>query len=143
MNDQIQLPWHFWLIGVLALLWNGFGCFDYFMTRSHNAAHLAQFPPEVIAWVDSAPLYASTGWGLGVWGALVGAILLLLRRALAVWAFVISLVGLALSSIWQHLLSTPPPTMPAGSGIMAGVIWVVAIGLLYYSWRAKRCGWLR
>lgn len=142
MNDQIKLPWHFWLIGLAALLWNGFGCFDYFMTRSHNAAYLAQFPPGMIAWLDSAPLYASIGWGLGVWGALAGAVLLLLRRALAVWAFALSMLGLALSSAWQHLLSTPP-AMPPGTNVIAGVIWIIAIGLLYYSWRAKARGWLR
>jgi hypothetical protein len=29
---NIVTPWHLWLVGVLALLWNSFGAFDYVMT---------------------------------------------------------------------------------------------------------------
>ena len=56
----------------LALLWNCFGCFDYLMTQMRNTDYLASAMPSVdpnamLAWVDSLPIYAQIGWGLGVW----------------------------------------------------------------------------
>ena len=41
-------PWHLWLIGVLALAWNGAGAVDYVMTKTRNAAYLGSFTPEQI-----------------------------------------------------------------------------------------------
>ena len=29
MNSMtVKTPWHLWVVGVLALLWNGFGAYD-------------------------------------------------------------------------------------------------------------------
>ena len=65
-------PTHLWIVGVLALIWNAFGCYDYLMTRMRNTEYLASMMPEVdpnamLAWVDSFPIWAQFGWGLGVW----------------------------------------------------------------------------
>src|SRR5215210_1684655 len=79
-----RAPVHLWIVGVLALLWNAIGCYDYFMTRTRNTDYLASMMPDVdpnamLAWVDAFPLYAQIGWGLGVWAGLAGSVLLLLR----------------------------------------------------------------
>jgi hypothetical protein len=37
--DDVQAakaPVHLWIVGFLSLLWNGFGCYDYLMTRMRN-----------------------------------------------------------------------------------------------------------
>lgn len=44
MSDEIivvtpaKRPVHLWIVGVLATVWNLFGCYDYFMTRTQGAA---------------------------------------------------------------------------------------------------------
>src|SRR5438270_8924813 len=92
-----RTPAHLWVVGILSLLWNCFGAYDYLMTRMHNMAYLSHSgdPNAVIAWVDSMPLYAQIGWGLGVWGGLLGAVLLLMRSRYALWAFIVSPIGMA------------------------------------------------
>ena len=82
--------------------------------------------------VAAFPAWAIVAWGLGTWGAFVGSIGLLLRKAWSVWAFGISLAGLALSSLHQFVLSEG---MGGGSGekMFMGVIWVIAILLLLYA----------
>jgi len=86
MQDAVsaRAPAHLWIIGILSLLWSGFGCYDYVMTRMRNTDYLAEMMPTVdpnamLAWVDSFPIWAQFGWGLGVWGGLLGSVLLLMR----------------------------------------------------------------
>lgn len=30
---RVATPWHLWVVGVVAVLWNAFGCWDYTMTH--------------------------------------------------------------------------------------------------------------
>ena len=44
-----RVPVHLWIVGVLALLWNGFGCFDYLLTNLKNETYLRQFTADQLA----------------------------------------------------------------------------------------------
>lgn len=138
-----RTPAHLWIVGVLALLWNGFGCYDYLMTRMRNTDYLASMMPTVdpdatLAWVDAFPVWAQFGWGLGVWAGLVGALLLLVRSRWAVLALGLSLVGAILGLGYQIVAA---PTLPGAEGAMFEVIpfviILVAIALFLYA-RAMR-----
>jgi hypothetical protein len=142
-----RAPAHLWITGIVALLWNAFGCYDYMMSRMHNADYLKSMMPDVdpavaFAFVDSMPLYASIGWGLGVWGGLLGAILLLMRSRYAVHAFALSLLGMILSFGYQLFVAK---NVPAGmdSPVVPAIIFVVGLFLLWYAARMNRAGALR
>ena len=147
---QARTPMHLWIVGLLSLLWNCFGAYDYLMTRTHNLAYLKSSMPGVdpnaaLAWIEGMPMYAQVGWGLGVWFALLGSVLLLVRSRWAVWSFGISLIG-ALLSIGYQLVLAPP--MPGASDspamkIMPAVIIVVAVALFYYARAMEKKGVLR
>ena len=32
MADGMKTPWHLWVVGVVSLLWNGFGGYDFIMS---------------------------------------------------------------------------------------------------------------
>ena len=36
MDQAMKKPTHLWIVGFLALIWNGIGCYDYVMTRVRN-----------------------------------------------------------------------------------------------------------
>ena len=80
MNEAVKTPWHLWAVGIISLLWNAFGAFDYVMTKLKNPEYMAAFTPEQQAYFYSFPLWANLGWALGVWGSVLGSILLLARR---------------------------------------------------------------
>ena len=54
-----------------------------------------------IGYMLSMPAWMSAFWALGVWGSVLGSVLLLVRSRHAVTAFLLSLVGLAISCIYQ------------------------------------------
>jgi len=144
-----RTPAHVWIVGIVSLLWSCVGCYDYVMTRMRNTDYLAKMMPKVdpnamLAWVDSFPLYAQIGWGLGVWGGLLGSILLLMRSRYAVWAFGLSLIGAVLGLGYQIALA--PPLAGADdmlSKLMPYVIILIAVGLFLYARAQAAKGVLR
>ena len=151
--DDVQTakaPIHLWIVGLLSLAWNGFGCYDYLMTRMRNLDYFRAMAPDsdpeaMLAWVDGFPIYAQFGWGLGVWGGLLGSVLLLMRHRWAVPALGLSLLGAILGLGYQIVLAPPAPP-PMNEGAMAMMPWVIiliAAGLYYYAHRQKQAGVLR
>ncbi|WP_068074048.1 hypothetical protein [Novosphingobium lentum] len=133
-------PWHLWAIGTISLLWNSFGCYDYTMTNLRDAKYLAQFPPEVIGYLDTMPGWLTAFWALGVWGSIAGSVLLLLRSRHAVTAFAVSLLGLAVSQGYQFVTGRPDAMKGSAMLVMTVVIWGALIFFLWYAARMKRQG---
>ena len=134
-----RTPMHLWVVGALATLWNGFGAYDYWMTRSRNTDYLAGMMPTVdpqamLAWVDAFPIWAQIGWGLGVWMGLLGSLMLLARSRWAAHAFALSLVGMVLSFGYQFTSSPPPGAAGEGLAALAPLaIIAVGIALFFYA----------
>ncbi len=138
-----KTPWHLWAVGALGILWNGFGCFDYFMTQTKGDEWMrsAGMTEAQIAFMHQAPAWLTAVWAIGVWGGLLGAIFLLLRNKLAVPVFVASLASYALSLV-HNLVISPMP----GAGehmIMFLVILAGCVFFVWYSMRAAKQGLLR
>lgn len=138
-------PLSFWVISTMSLLWNCVGALDYFMTQTRNPTWLAEFTPDQLEYFTSFPPVMEAAWAFGVWGALLGSILLLLRSKFAVWSFALSLIGLFISTIWQSFGSEINAyTMMGITGVvMTAVIWIIAIALLLYARRMHARGVLR
>jgi len=138
-TTQTRAPAHLWVVGVLSLLWNAIGAFDYTATKLRLDFYMNQFTPEQLDYFYNFPAWATVGWALGVWAALGGSIGLLLRKAWAVTAFAVSLVGLAISSLYNVVLSGGMEIMGAGGVAFTVVIWVIAILLFVYTrWQSRR-----
>lgn len=143
-NAETRAPAHLWIVGVLALLWNGFGCFDYLMTNLKNRTYLAQLTADQLAYMDNLPAWLTGVWAVGVWGGLAGSVLLLMRSRHAVWVFGLSFFGAVVGMGYQMFMTDMPASMKQGAmAIMPWVIIVVAAFLLWYSWNAEKKGVLR
>ena len=144
MNESVKTPLHLWIVGALATIWNAFGAFDYLMTQTRNADYLANFTDPQRIYFESFPVWMEATWALGVWCGLIGSLLLLLRSRFAATAFAVSLAGLAASTLYQYVLSTPPEEMTQGTMLVMNlVIWAIAIGLLWYAVMLRGRGVLR
>src|SRR6476619_4296129 len=107
-SAQARAPMYLWIVGILTLLWNGFGCYDYLMTRMRNTDYLKSMMPDMdpnamLAYVDALPFWAAAGWGLGVWMGLAGSLLLLTRSRHAVWTLGLSFAGAVIGLGYQMM----------------------------------------
>jgi len=132
-ESRRKTPVHLWIVGVLSLLWNAMGAFDYLATHLRLDFYMSQFSQEQLAYFYGFPAWAVAGWAFGVWGAFAGSIGLLLRKKWAVWAFGISLAGMVVSSIYNLVLSDGVRIMGSGAMVFTAIIWAVAIFLFLYA----------
>lgn len=135
-------PWHLWAVGGLALLWNGYGGYDYVMTQTNNAAYLAQFTAEQRAYFDSFPMWMEAVWAIGVWGAVLGSVLLLLRSKWAFHAFLASLIAFAVSVVYGQVTGGSAIMGTTGM-IFSAVIFLLGLGFVMYSRAMASKGVLR
>lgn len=136
-------PGHLWAIGVISLLWNAFGCYDYAMTQVRDPATMAAMTPETIAYLDAMPAWLTAFWAIGVWGSLAGSLLLLGRSRHAVIAFAASLLGLAVSQLYQMATDRPQEMSGTAMAIFMAIIWGALALFLTYAVCMKRAGVLR
>jgi len=141
-----RTPWHLWLVGTVSLLWNAFGAFDFVSTTTRGETYMREmgFDQAMIDYFNAMPAWMYVPWTLGVWGAVIGSILLLLRKRLAVIAFALSLVGALVSLVYGQFIN-PPPLAPNQAMMqwMPYVIAVIAAFLAWYAWTMKKRGVLR
>jgi hypothetical protein len=139
-------PKHLWVVGILSLLWNAFGAADYTMTETGSLAwfEMMGLGAEELAWAQSFPGWAVAAWAIGVWGSLVGSILLLLRSRHAATAFLLSLLGSAVSFVYQFTADGKPASMEGGAAaFMPVVIMILILAQWYYARRQAAAGVLR
>ena len=132
-GDRPKTPIHLWIVGVLALLWNFMGVFDYLATQFKIESYMSAFTEEQLDYFYGFPSWAVAGWALAVWIGLAGTVGLLLRRKWSFVAFSISLAGLALSSLYTLVLTNGLEIMGSTATVMTVIIWVVSIFLVWYS----------
>lgn len=148
MTEERKTPWHLWVVGIAGLLWNLIAVSDYTFAKMKSDWYMkevGQFTAEQIAWFGNFPLWANTGWALGVWGSFAGSLLLLARSRHAVPAFLISAAGLLVMTVYQFVLKKDEFVGLFGAGPMYFniVIWVILIALFLYARRQAAAGVLR
>jgi hypothetical protein len=137
MTDApMKTPWHLWLIGVIAVLFNAIGVFDFVMNLWQGPAYLASagMTPEQIAHYRAMPAWMMVVWAVGVFGAFGASVLLLLRRKLAMPVFVVSLVAFLISLLYTYVLTNGGAVMGRQMAITSAVI---AVLLVLFAWYAR------
>lgn len=140
-----RTPWHLWLVGVLSLLWNTMGAFDFFMTQTRSAEYLKGFTQIQRDYIHSFPVWVVITWGIATWGSVLGSLSLLARRRLAVGIFLVSILGMVPTTLYNYVFSDGLKIMGGGSGalVFSAVIWLVAFLLWFYARAMRRRGVLR
>lgn len=144
MNENtVKTPIHLWIIGILAILWNAVGAFDYSATQFQAEFYMSQFTQEQLDYFYGFPLWMDAAWAIAVWGSLLGSIGLLMRKSWAVWLFGAAILGLTCSTVYNFVLSDGIAAMGSGAAIFTGVIWVIALFLFFYARAMAKNGVLR
>jgi hypothetical protein len=136
-------PWHFWVIGIVALLWNAMGAFDYLMTQTQNESYMSQFTPEQLEYFYGFPAWVVSSWAFAVWGGLLGVVLLLLRKALAVPVLIFSLAAMIVTTIYSFVLSNGMEVMEGFGVFFTALIFFVSVALVFYARAMRARGLLR
>ncbi|MGD9265304.1 MAG: hypothetical protein PVJ71_05945 [Lysobacterales bacterium] len=140
---NVKTPIHLWIVGILALLWNAVAAFDYFATQTQMESYMSKFTPQQLEYFYGFPAWMDAAWAIAVWGSLLGALALLIRKSWAVPLFGAAILGLLVSSIYNFIIADGAAVMGDQGVIFTAVIWVVALFLFFYARAMAQRGVLR
>ena len=120
----VKSAWHLWLVGLFAVLFNAIGVFDFVMNLAQGPQYLASagMTPEQVAHYQQMPGWMFVVWAVGVFGAFIASLLVLLRRRQAFAIFVVSLVAFLVSLLYHYALTNGGALMGRQMAITSAVI---------------------
>jgi len=131
----IKPHWSFWVICVVALIWNVMGSINFIMQT--NPEMLANYPEAAQSLIASRPLWATIAFAIAVFGGALAEIFLLLKRAVAYYLFVVAFLGSLITNIHTFQVSS---AIDIWIGSLMSLI--IAAFLIWYSNLVKRKGWI-
>ncbi len=141
-----HVHWSFWAIGAVALIWNVLGVINFVMQLNPDA--LAAMSQSQRAIVAGRPAWATGAFAIAVLSGSAGCLLLLLRRSVATYLFIASLVATFVQAIPYLGMSGSTVNVGREVGPMETSMFIlmplaVAAFLIWYAKRAKSKGWIR
>ena len=144
MNTDIAVsrPRSFWVIAVLALLWNLVGIAMFYMQVAMTPEQLAAMPAEQRAVYEATPPWLDVAFAVAVFGGALAALGLLLGKRWAVPMFLLSLLGLLAQMLGAYAV-TPAWSAYGAAGLAMPILLVaIAVSLVLYSRKAAVRGWI-
>jgi predicted neutral ceramidase superfamily lipid hydrolase len=143
MNTTNKPGTGFWIVAVIALLWNLIGILfwatEYFLMTDEMKATL---PPEQLEMMNNAPAWGMWVYAVAVFGGTLASVLLLMRKKLSVPLFLISLLAILVQMGYWIFGMDSVAILGPESLIMPLIVIAIAIFLYFYSKGASKNGWL-
>lgn len=145
MTDQTNAkpPVWFWIVSVIALLWNGMGVNNYLQQAYQTEAFTSQLTPELSAILDTRPAWATAFFAIAVFSGLLGSLLLLLRKKLASPLLLISFVSAMITQIWWFTTDGPSIADQVSGMIIPVIVILFALFLVWMARKGTANGWLK
>jgi len=140
VNDENTngIHWSFWVIGAVGLIWNVLGVANYFIQMDPSVISAYRESEQAI--IVGRPAWATGAFAIAVFGGAIGSLLLLLKKSVASYLFIASLVGVIGTMI--HALGLD---VEFGGGEIAGIIVMPLVVAAFLIWYARSCqakGWI-
>jgi len=135
-------PVLFWVVSVLALLWNLMGVFNYLSTKFNKVEILETMTQEQRALFEGVPAWATAVFAIAVFSGAIASIGLLRRKKWAKPLFVLSLVAAVLQFTNWLFLQNAAEVYGRGVYIMPMLVVVIGLFLIFFSKRGIQKGWL-
>ena len=129
-------PWHLWLIGIIGGLSSSIGVISFMFTQMNVEAVMSRFPPQQREYFQSFPLWAVAFWAVGVFGGVIGCVLLLLKKRLAFPVLLASVIGAIVCNLGGLFLLGGLAVMRETGGLSLTVFPVIFAAVLAYYARA-------
>lgn len=141
-TEQSKPATWFWVVSVVALVWNAMGVVAYLGTVMMTPEAREAMTEPQRALLDATPAWATGAFALAVWGGVLGSLLLVLRKKLATTVLIVSFAGILVQMFHAFALSNSIEVYGPGGLIMP--IMVLAFGgfLIWVSRKAAASGWL-
>ncbi|SIN90948.1 hypothetical protein SAMN02745824_2261 [Parasphingorhabdus marina DSM 22363] len=140
MSELKKASAGFWVIGIIALIWNGLGVAAYFQQMFMSAEDFAALPELQRNLLSSQPFWVTAAFAVAVFAGFFAAIMLLLRKRLAVRLSLLSLIAVIIQFSSYLILDGYLEFIGTQGWIMPLTIPLFAIGFLLIARQFEKAG---
>ncbi len=141
--NTIKIPTPlYWLISIVALLWNFMGVIAYLGQAYMSDDALKMLPEENQLYFSNVPAWVTAAFAVAVFGGFFASIGLVIRKKWAYFLFVISFLALVTQLVYNFFIQNYIE-MSGSQMIIPVISFIVALFLIYFSKQKLQQGVLR
>lgn len=133
----------FWVIAVIAVLWNIMGAFQYLSTTLWKEEMLATLTEEQQLVWNALPTWHVAIFAIAVWSGLIASLLLIARKKWSVPLFLLSLIAVIVQMAYWLFGTDAMEVFGPSTPVMPAIVTVLGLFFYFYSKSAKAKGWLK
>lgn len=132
----------YWVVAILAVLWNLIGVGTYIMQVTMSAEAMQALPPEQQELMKNIPTWVTSAYAIAVWFGLLGCVLLLVRKAWAVPVLIISLLGIVVQMYYVIFMSKSMEVSGPMGMILPISVTLIGFLLVWFARSARSRSWI-
>lgn len=142
-KSNTKPPVWFWIVSILALLWNLMGVMSYLEQAYMTDEMKAQYTAEQLTLMEGIPAWVTAAFALAVWGGLLGCIALLFRKRWAKPLLMLSLIAILIQMAYSFFMTNAAEIYGLIPGIIIPLlVIIIGIALVQFARIAEKRHWI-
>ena len=141
-NSENKPSIGFWIIGIIALIWNSLGIHGYLQQAYNTEAFRIQYSAEQLAAIDNLPSWYTAVFATAVFSSTIGCLLMLGKKKISNLLFKIGLLAVIIQTCYNVFIYEGRNSYGSIEYSMLIMIPSISVFLVWYSKSATNKGWL-
>lgn len=140
-NSTMKPPTLFWVIAVIALIWNIMGVVAYLGQAYMTDEALALLPETDQLYIKNVASWVTAAYATAVFAGVFGSIALLIRKKVAKLLFIISFIGVLFQSSYNFFIQEFM-TIETFQIVWSIIIIAICLFLIWYAQISNKKAWI-
>ena len=142
-KSNTKPPVWFWIVSILALLWNLMGVMSYLEQAYMTDEMKAEYTAEQLTLMEGIPAWVTAAFAIAVWGGLLGCIALLFRKRWAKPLLMLSLIAILIQMAYSFFMTNAAEIYGLIRGIIIPLlVIIIGIALVQFARIAEKRNWI-
>ncbi|QBA64203.1 hypothetical protein [Muriicola soli] len=142
-HSTTKPPVWYWVVSVLALLWNLMGVMNYLGTAFMKEAIKAEMTAAQVELMENTPAWVTAAFAIAVWFGAAGCIGLLLRKKWAKSVLGFSLIGVLVQTGYGFFMTNATEVYGKTEAVIIPLMVItIAILLVFFARLSERKTWI-
>ncbi len=141
MTTESAIPKWFSVVAWVAFVWKTLGVAAFAAQMMMTPEMIASLPEAERGLYENIPMWVNIAQGCAVIGGALGTLLLALKKSVAFYLLIVSLVGVCVQMYHSFFIIDSVAVYGPGSAVMPGSVMLIAIALVWLSKDANSKGW--
>jgi hypothetical protein len=126
----------FWIIGVIALIWNSMGIDGYLNQTYQTERFKTMYSEEQLEHIFNAPSWVTAAFAIAVFSSVIGCVLLLMKKKLANAFFLIGLLAVMVQTTYNVFMN---PGKELYRSMEYSMLIMIPLFSIFLYWYSQKC----